>query len=256
MEMMQDQDIIDLEDFSIKPGEKDDPPVPPIAGEGDEPPDPTSPDMQNLLKQVAELKETFEKSQVTEPSPPEPEAKAPVAPTNEEIAAAFEAGKTMEGVALMQQQFSINNFVPAMKDLATNLQDQTKKTEEGTTKALAHSAAQAIKDAVYADPGLVAVKDRIFEKFRGASPEAIMMPGVIANVIQQTVGELAMKGEWTGTVTTPTNVIEGDGGPQASDVDPRMVEVFKKLTGQDNVDAEMVATLSKPHLINLGTGEG
>ena len=140
MEMMQDQDIIDLEDFSIKAGEKPtevDTVIPP---EEAAPPDPTSPDMQNLLKQVAELKSTFEKSQ--EPPPPEPPATdLPAAPTNEEISEAFSSGETMKAVGLMQQQFSINNFVPAMKELATNLQSQTKKTEAGTVTALSHTAA-------------------------------------------------------------------------------------------------------------------
>jgi hypothetical protein len=256
MDMMPDLDIIDLEDFSAAPkeGEGEKPPV------GDpSPPDSTTPEMQNLLKVVADLKETFEKGQETPPEPPPPEpspAVLPEAPTDEEINEAFTAGETMKGVALMQKQFSINNFVPAMKELATNLQSQTKKTEAGTSTALAHAAAQAIKDAVYDDPALVAVKDQIFEKFRGASPEAIMMPGVIQNVIQQTVGELAMKGEWIGTTDAPANIPEGNTGPTGVDLDPNMREVFRRLTGDTKVDDEMIAALSRPHQINLGTGEG
>ena len=254
-DMMGDQDIIDLQNFDLSAEEGKE-----AAGEeeGKEKetapaPDPTAPSIQELMAEVAKLKKTFETPPPVEKKVEESEVvKAPEA---EEIAKAFTDGDVQRGVELTMQRFTADNFIPALKDLATNFETKTSKTEGDTRVALANSAAAAIKDKVMNNPATAAIADQIYVKFKGASPEHILLPGVIDNVIRQTVGELAMKGEWSGE-SPPTDIPQGGSGDTGDQVSPEMAAVFEKITGHKGVTEDVISMLSKPHQINLGTGEG
>jgi hypothetical protein len=256
-DMMGDQDIIDLQNFDLAPGEVKE-------GTGEEegkeketapPPDPTAPSIQDLMAEVAMLKKTFE----TPSKPEERRVEEPIeikAPEAEEISKAFKDGDVQRGVELTMQRFTADNFIPALKDLATNFETKTSKTEGDTRVALANSAASTIKDKVMANPATAVIADQIYLKFKGVSPEHILLPGVIDNVIKQTVGELAMKGEWSGD-GPPADIPQGGaGGETPGDVSPEMAAIFEKITGHRGVTEDVISMLRKPHQINLGTGEG
>jgi hypothetical protein len=253
MGLMGDLDTIDLENFDpFKVPEKKDEP--------EKKQEPEGPSMEDLVAQVRSLKAEFEKTQATPPPKPEPE-KPPApeftAPSDEEISTLLESGKTLEAMRAIQKQYAVNNFLPAIKEITSTIKTSGDKHSADSGKALTMLAARTNQDRVNSIPQAQAFRQEIYESFRGASPDAILTPGVIDNVIFQVIGQKALAGEFV-PGRGPSGVPAGDNGPDNSsegEVTDQMKEIFRKITGSPG-DADVINVLRRPHAISLGRGEG
>jgi len=178
---------------------------------------------------------------------------APPAPSDAMIQEAVANGDIVKAMKLQNQQFTINNFMPAIAKLIEHQDRGSGEAAVKTGTTMDHLAVGALQQALMADPALEPLRKDIIDTVRqnGFSAEQLLQPGVIDSIINQVAGAATRAGTWESPRTVTGLPAGGMSGGSTDSIDPRVASIFRAITGVSG-DETMIRSLSSPKALQIG----